>query len=159
MKAHVSFSNLKSQQYSALCSYAVTILQLPVTTLSGLSSALSGLQQPFAKHFISFFPPPWFSLPGFLWMVKLSGSAWNQTWLMPLMPIGDSPSDPWRETLFPLILSTWLLIFSLTPLFHCSSLELVCFTKGKSILHFCWVGWPTVPIELKYHVILNLHWL
>lgn len=58
VKAQVSFSNLKSQKYSALSSYPVTILQSPVITLSGLSSALSGLQQPFAKHFIHFLPPP-----------------------------------------------------------------------------------------------------
>lgn len=56
VKAQVSFSNLKSQRRSALCSYPVTILQSPVITLSGLSSALTSLQQPFAKHFTMIFP-------------------------------------------------------------------------------------------------------
>lgn len=111
VKAQVSFSNLKSQKYSALCSYPVTILQSPVIILSSLSSALSVLELPF----ISYFPSPRFSLTGFLWIAKLSGSAWNQNWLMPLMPIGDSTSDPRRETIFHQIVSTWPSIFSLTP--------------------------------------------
>lgn len=143
VKAQVSFSNLKSQKYSALCSHPVTILQSPVIILSGLSSALSSLQQPFAKHFISYFPPPWFSLPGFLWMAKLSGSAWNQNWLM---PIGRSASDPGRGSFFHQILSTWLSILSLTPLFRCPSLELMCFTNGKGIPSLLLVDGPTVPI-------------
>lgn len=155
VKAQVSFSNLKSQKYSALCSYPVTILQSPVITLSGLSLTLTGLQQPFAKHVTSYLPPPWFSLPGFLWMAKLSGSAWNQNRLMPLMAIGDSTSDPQGNKLFHQILSMWLLIFSLTPLFCCSSLELTCFTIRKRILPFCRVA----HCALKYHEILNLYWL
>lgn len=145
-KAQVSFSNLKSQKYSALCSHPVTILQSPVIILSGLSSALSSLQQPFAKHFISYFPSPWFSLPGFLWMAKLSGSVWNQNWLMPLMPVGDSRSYPQSGSLFHRILSTWLSIISLIPLFYCPSLELMCFINGKGILSLL-LGWvPTMPI-------------
>lgn len=55
VKSQVSFSNLKSQRGSALCSYPVTILQSPVITLSGLSSALTSLQQPFANHFMMIF--------------------------------------------------------------------------------------------------------
>lgn len=83
VKPQLSFSNLKSQRCSALCSYPVTILQPPLITLSGLSPALTGLQQPFAKYFTMIFtsavppsPPPMIFPARFsVWMAKPSGFA------------------------------------------------------------------------------------